>query len=213
MRKDTVIVDIDGVLADYRMGLLQWVHRNYEDYVNICEQHMKVTDTWINEEAMGVTYQEWLDVLEKFRMSGGKQFLPVNEGAGLLLNLFKQKELFIVLLTSRPIDIYHTIYRDTIVWLRENSLPYNLLLWSKDKAEMCYKMGLTKDRVLFAIDDELKHVENYSKLGIRTYWLDACKKANLSNTPSRCFVIDSLQEVFDMENPEVKNEQSESNVT
>lgn len=199
MKKDTVIVDIDGVLADYRKGLLEWVHRNYDDYANVCEIHLKRTDTWINEEAMGVTYQEWLDVLEKFRMSGGKQFLPVSEGAVEMMNYFCQKEYFIVLLTSRPVDIYHTIYRDTIVWLRDNNLPHDLLLWSKDKAEMCYKMKFTNERVLFAIDDQQNHIENYSKLGIPTYWLDICEKSNSLNIPSKCVVVGSLKDVVEIE--------------
>ena len=31
MNKDTVVLDIDGVLADYRLGLLYWIRQSYPE--------------------------------------------------------------------------------------------------------------------------------------------------------------------------------------
>ena len=107
-------------------------------------------------------------------MSGGKQSLPRFEYAEELVNWIGAKGLSIVLLTSRPIDIYSNIYRDTIEWLRFNGLGQHLLLWSKAKAEIVFRLKLI-DRLVFAVDDEYKHCEEYAKLGVKTYWLNHYK--------------------------------------
>ena len=74
-----VLLDIDGVLADYRLGLLWWVNTNYPDLRTKCYEHLYSHGTWINDETMGVSYRTWLDILENFRLSGGKQSIPVSQ--------------------------------------------------------------------------------------------------------------------------------------
>lgn len=169
--KNIVVVDIDGVLCDYRLGLLYWIRQSWPSLAQKANEHLKVDNTWIDNHSMEVSYREWLGVLEMFRLSGGKQSLPVFPGAKTLLDWCKKSDFEIVLLTSRPIDIYSNIYRDTVEWLRNNKLPYDMILWSKSKADMVYKMRLL-DKVLWAFDDELRHVIDYAKLDIHTIWID-----------------------------------------
>jgi phosphoglycolate phosphatase-like HAD superfamily hydrolase len=111
MKKDTIIIDIDGILADYRTGLLYWIRQSWPSLAAKANEHLKVSDTWIDAKTMGVPYREWLGVLEMFRMSGGKQTLPLFEGVNDLVFWCMENQLKIVLLTSRPIDIYSNIYR------------------------------------------------------------------------------------------------------
>ena len=169
--KNVVVVEIDGVICDYRLGLLYWIRQSWPSLSQKANEHLKVENTWIDHESMGVSYREWLGVLEMFRLSGGKQTLPVFPGAKLLLDDCKTAGYEIVLLTSRPIDIYSNIYRDTVEWLRNNNLQYDMILWSKSKADMVYKMRLM-DKIMYAFDDEYRHVQDYAKLGIETIWID-----------------------------------------
>lgn len=194
--KNTVVVDIDGVLADYRLGLLYWIRQSVPELSAQANQHIQRKDTWIDYDTMKVPFRKWLDVLEMFRMSGGKQSIPVYEGAHELLHYCRQAGYEIVLLTSRPIDIYSNIYRDTVEWLRNNHLEYDMLLWSKSKAEMVYKMRLT-DKVLFAVDDEIKHIEDYDRLGIHTVWIDLYKVANKLHMLDNCMRFDELKGVLE----------------
>ena len=163
--KNTVVIDIDGILANYRLGILYWIRQSVPEFAHMANQHLKVEDTWIDAESMHMTYDRWLDTLEFFRMSGGKRTIPMFEGAQELLAYCRKQNYKIVLLTSRPIDICSNIYGDTLLWLRDNQLPFDILHWSKSKAEMVHKMRIPKETV-FAIDDELKHVIDYAKLGI-----------------------------------------------
>ncbi len=180
-KQHVVIIDIDGVLADYRLGLLYWMRQSCPHLAQKVNEHLKREDTWIDAKSLGISYIEFLRVLEMFRMSGGKQSIPLFDGAKELLHYCQKQEYEIVLLTSRPIDIYSNIYRDTVEWLRNNELPYHMLLWSKNKSEMVYKMRLT-EKIVFAIDDELSHVKDYDALGVVSYWIDLyMKKPNFED--------------------------------
>jgi len=185
--KNVAIIDIDGVLADYRKGLLEWMlsyrfaHPLSEGLKDTIRYHLNREDTWIDHEAMNMSFVAWLEVLEQFRMSGGKIDLPLFEGARELIYTCRNYGMEVVLLTSRPVDIYHTIYRDTLLWLKKNQLPYNSLLWSKDKAEMIFRMRLS-DKTLFTVDDQYSHVLPYSKLHIRSFWIDRSERTPLQIT-------------------------------
>jgi FMN phosphatase YigB (HAD superfamily) len=205
MKNSVVVIDIDGVLADYRMGLLYWIRQSRPDLAQKANMHINRADTWIDHSSMGISYRKWLDTLEMFRMSGGKQSIPVYDGAVELIEKLQRRDYEIVLLTSRPIDIYSNIYRDTVEWLRNNSLNHDMLLWSKSKAEMVYKMRLT-DKVAFAIDDEFKHIEDYDRLGINTFWIDLYKKGEGVHMLENCTRVESLKDII--EYLEIKNEQS-----
>jgi len=202
--KNTVIVDIDGVLANYRLGLLYWFRQSFPRFAQKANDHLQREDTWINAESMGVSYREYLEAIEMFRMSGGKRAIPLFDGARDLLTWCKYKNYEIVLLTSRPIDLCSNIYPDTVDWLRNNELPYDLLLWSKNKSEMVFRMRLM-DKIVFAIDDEYGHILDYHKLGIPSCWIDLYKKSmehSLSTSkmedvkvyPSMRALVNSLKE-------------------
>ena len=108
MKKNTIILDIDGILADYRLGLLYWIRQSCPEYANKANAHLLKKNTWINHETMEMSYYEWLKVLEMFRMSGGKRSIPLFEGAQKLNQICTYLGE-VILLTSRPIDIYSNI--------------------------------------------------------------------------------------------------------
>lgn len=193
MKKDTVIIDIDGVLADYRMGLLLWIVNSYPRLSSSARAHLVRSDTWIDHTTMNCSFREWLECLEHFRMSRGKVDIPIFLDAYELVSTLKEKGYFIVLLTSRPIDVYSNIYIDTVEWLRRNHIEYNSFLWCRNKAEMVFRNALI-DRTRFAIDDEIKHIKHFSALGIQTYWVDHYKV----NTTciDRCLRVQCLGEIL-----------------
>lgn len=206
MKKTTVIIDIDGCLADYRLGLLYWIRQSVPEFSHMANKHLKVEDTWIDADSMNMTYEKWLDVLERFRMSGGKRSIPVFPGAKELLTVCREKGLEIVLLTSRPIDICSNIYGDTLQWLQDNQLPFDILHWSRSKAELVHKMRLHK-KTLFALDDEIKHIQDYYRLGLPVVHIDLYKNSypeGLSLKPEGYRVYNSMLEFVEV----FKNEQS-----
>lgn len=189
------IIDIDGVLADYRRGLLYWIRQSWPTLAQKANAHVMRNDTWIDDKTMGVPFRTWLELLEMFRMSGGKQAIPLFDGASDMVMEIRKRGMGVVLLTSRPIDLYSNIYRDTIEWLRNNQIQHDLLLWSKSKAEMVHKMRLI-DTAAFAIDDEFKHIEEYDRLCIPSFWLDHYCNGEPVRGLSRCTRVTALREVI-----------------
>lgn len=194
MKKSTVILDIDGILADYRLGLLLWINTHYPQYRETCYRHLSRIDTWINHKSMNVSFREWLDILERFRMSGGKLTIPEFPGAKLLLEFCKQEKYRIVLVTSRPFDIYSTIYKDTLEWLEQRKFNYSMILFSKSKADIIYKLRLVDD-IAFTVDDELSHALQYSELGLKSYWVNHYK-TEIYEKPRTLIEVYNLQSII-----------------
>ena len=203
--KNVIVIDIDGVLADYRLGLLYWIRQSCPSLASYANYHLGRQDTWIDHETMKIPYRKWLDTLEMFRMSGGKQSIPVYEGVEELFKRIEVLDYEVVLLTSRPIDIYSNIYRDTVEWLKNNGLGYHMLLWSKSKAEMIYKMRMM-DKIVFAIDDEFRHIQEYDKLGIPTIWIDLYKTKTELHMLENCLRVDNLKQAVQILNEVTVNE-------
>lgn len=199
--KNTVILDIDGVVSDYRLGLLWWINLNYPEMRSKCYEHLYRIDTWIDHKSMGVPYREWLDILEKFNLTGGHLLIPEFPGAKMLLNYCKALEYRVVFVTSRPFDIYSNLYKDTIEWLKEKELHYHLLLFSKSKADVVYKLRLLDD-VVFAVDDEINHVTQYVELGLKTYWLNHYGVSDKVILNSNLHVVKTLVQITQEESNE-----------
>lgn len=204
MKKDCVIIDLDGVLVNYREGLLFWLKQSYPKLAQKANEHLRRDDTWIDFRSMQIPYREWLTVLETFRCSGGKKALPLFDGAKDLIYWCLEHKYEIVLLTSRPIDIHSNIYLDTVDWLRLNSIHYHMLLWSKSKAEIVHKMRLT-DKVVVAIDDELKHIQEYDALGLSSIWIDLYRTQD-PVVPTLCYRVTSMKECVEFLSRKVENE-------
>jgi len=168
----SAIIDIDNVLADYTTGFLDWCSKEYPQMKVLIQSFMlthkgaempyfMATDFHLDE---GV----WQEVKHRFRTSGGKLNLPVIEGAKEFLHALKERDMKIILLTSRPIDRYPNIYTDTLEWLQKNELPYDFVWWSTEKHEAILMKGI-RHSVRFAVDDNFEYAIKMAHCSIRTY--------------------------------------------
>lgn len=171
-----VLVDIDGVLADWQEGFINWLGCSEDLDVPYFETRHALR-LWYENEA-GVKRQE--EIKRLFRQSGAKRNLAVLPGARELLNLIRHESLLkIILLTNRPYDEHFRIYGDTLEWIEKNSLPYDAIIWAKDKGFEAVK---TFKNVAWAIDDKAKNVTRLREAGITTVHVnpedpDRCTKA------------------------------------
>lgn len=161
-----VLVDIDGVLADWEGGFAQWLTSTRVAGVFTCPT---AAWAWYENEA-GVLKQE--AVKRAFRQSGKKAELDVLPGAKELLQLIRSKSsLKIVLLTNRPYDENFRIYPDTLTWIKKNDLPYDAIIWSRDKGFDAVK---TFRNVYWAVDDKDKNVKRLREAKITTIHVNPC---------------------------------------
>jgi hypothetical protein len=165
-----VVIDIDNVLCDYITGFLDWLQQTQKP-VPVDFNHLRRTRPFLNARVMGVTDEEWRQWQHEFRVSGYKRTLPVFNDAYTFLYRMRVDGYQIVLLTARPIDKYPNIFTDTIFWLNENKLPYDFVWWATDKAERLSQVAGFREHVRFAVDDDIRYVEQFAAAGIKTYWL------------------------------------------
>jgi hypothetical protein len=165
------VIDIDQVLCDYISGICDWLHRYSGEAVpgdrlqEIVSQRL-----YVNALTLGLPEEKWKKLKHEFRVSGGKRYLPVFADAKVFLQALMRRGLQIVLLTSRPVDRYPNIYTDTLLWLERNELPYDFIWWAHDKGERVLETGLREHVRLFA-DDDVRFIDQISKLGIPSYWV------------------------------------------
>lgn len=163
-----VLIDIDGVLADWEGGFAQWLSSNEAPGVPNFS-YPAAAWAWYENEA-GVLKQE--AVKRAFRQSGKKAELDVLPGAKELLQLIrKETVLKIILLTNRPYDENFRIYPDTLAWLKKNEIPYDAITWSRDKGFDAVK---TFRNVCWAVDDKDKNVKRLREAKITTIHVNPC---------------------------------------
>ena len=160
----TAIIDIDGVLCDYQNGFSKWLMYNHPDLYLIQSKSEK-----ISRHSLKLTVKEWQSLKHDFRISGEKENLPAYVDAQQFLKRLEQHGIVSVLLTSRPIDRYPNLYADTVSWLKKNNLPYDIILWSHDKADAAL------DRLsnpVFAVDDDPWYINKYASANIPSFWVN-----------------------------------------
>lgn len=194
LHQASVIVDIDNVLADYVVGFYSWMRMTYPHLV---PPDIK-RNIWIDHRTLGLAAREYARIQHEFRISDWHMNLPVMTGAADFLTWCRERELLIILLTSRPIAEYPNLYGQTLIWLEHNYLPYNAVWWARDKDQMV--LSHENERFIqFAVDDDLRHAITLAAQGILTFWLrpDGVTDEDRAQVVHDGFIIpvSSLQEV------------------
>jgi hypothetical protein len=149
-----LLIDIDNVLAD----LTDWdkglKRAKGEDVVG-----------------MGDKIVEMIESMKKtFYQDGGFLTLKTVEGASVGLKKLREYGWKIVLVSARPYWQYQRIHADTVQWLRDNDMEYDLLLFNKDKAEAIYE-SIFPAMPSYMIEDREKHAIEVSELGVKVLLL------------------------------------------
>lgn len=177
-----VIVDIDGVLADYCCGICNWLRKNgpdilgmgtvvfaREEFLNRVDR-LQTEHAYVNAEALQVTHEEWRKLKHHFRIQGEKKIMPVYPDAPRFLRWCRTQGYKIILVTSRPINEYPNLFTDTMTWLTANRLPFDYLWWATEKAERIQE-GNVLAHTVFAVDDDPRYANQFTAKGVRTYLL------------------------------------------
>jgi len=157
-----LIVDVDDVLAEFRLGFSNWLRE--VKGVSACvdsKEYYFIT-------ALAKAKENPEQIFEQYLASGGFASLtPVEHSFESLRNL-RDSGYWIQLLTARPSERLKCLY-DTYSWLSNYSDCFDAIDFSTEKFRWCaqskyYDSGAIK----FAIDDSPKHALEYAKHGIKT---------------------------------------------
>ena len=101
---------------------------------------------------------------------GPKEGLHARPAAEFVQKL-RDNDLVVVALTSRPVDEYPNLHDDTVAWFSDNDIIVDYIWWGVDKAEKLAQNLATLPNIRFAIDDDIRYLQQYVRMGIKTiYW-------------------------------------------
>ncbi|AGB41313.1 hypothetical protein Halha_1368 [Halobacteroides halobius DSM 5150] len=152
-------VDIDAVLTDEGTGTDNIWHQKICNYFNLEERKEQVYDF---RDAYGLTLEE----IEEFMATEGRKIFanvsPLTEAKEVLADL-QQQGCTIILVTARAKEHNQV----TLDWLDEHQIPFDKLIHSEEKANICQAEGIE----LF-IDDRVSNLLPIKELGIPVLLMD-----------------------------------------
>lgn len=155
LQRDTrvVISDLDNCIADLR---------DWQAEVNAAQTAGPAGDRML---------QLLEDMKSEFYRGGGFRTMSVIPGAVEGLKEIREMGYKIVLVTARPYRQHKRVYGDTLHWLKQHEVPYDLLLFKKDKAEAVIEHIFPATPVAF-VEDRLKHCVEVIGIGVPVLLLD-----------------------------------------
>lgn len=170
--ENVVAVDIDGVIADYPEGFLQFVEKKTGKTLD----RSKLTQYRIYDIfAEDIGEEEMFRLKEEFRATGEKRSLPVVEGAVEGLKKLKELGYTIVLLSARPYKKHPRIFSDTIFWLKANGFVYDAVLWDKNKEERIINEF---PKMKFLVEDYHGNANKVAEKGYKVYMFNRLYNIN-----------------------------------
>lgn len=202
--KKKVLLDIDGVLADFYKGLAEYLNKNI---------HAELP---LDKEPSAYSFYKWNDKIPaslmdkevpKWVISGGYRSMPIFPGAVQFVEeLRKNNEVFIV--TARLGDfatklsepVLDIIKKDTLNWFNQHGISPEKLFFNHDKVDFCQKNGIN-----IMIEDKLPTVIEAAQKGISSILVNRGWNQNgeiwdgkpLSRDHQGIMVANSYQDILD----------------
>lgn len=163
IEKPTVIVDLDGVLANHTKGFLAFMDKQ----VGIKYDWKEFPSYSIFEmlKDKGCDLRTYRELQHEYRCSRYKLDLEPFEGVGEALMDLKNAGLDIAIMTSRPTEYKHMKFL-TLKWLDQNNMKFDHIFWGRDKATMAIKSG---KKIIAGFDNEPNNVFLFKQLGILSF--------------------------------------------
>lgn len=177
-QRQTAVIDLDGVLADFEEGVMRWLI-----------QHCDFTRT------AEFPKQAWRIYRHSFYASGGFRELPLKPGARDFVQWCRLQGWNVVFLTSRGIDRYPNILTDTVGWMQDNDLEADFVWWGTDKPAKLEQEEVLK-HVVLVVDDDEQFIHQYVEAGIANV-VHLVPNAAPGISPSGANVMPSLHAIME----------------
>lgn len=124
-----LILDLDGVVADFRKGFSQWLMTNsWSDLLMSRGEnfglHMDISNDW--------DYSTYEKAKLEFENLGGYNFLPPISSVVQAVIELRRQGYMIIAWTARPHNTYKRIWSDTWLWLQAHDIHVDALYFGND---------------------------------------------------------------------------------
>lgn len=162
--KKIIMLDLDGVVADFRAGFEQWLKNSAWDYLIPIDPTKNTLHLDIN---YGWDFNTYTEAKLEFERQGGYNSLPAIEETVDAINTLFLRDYYIIVHTARPYTALRRVWVDTFKWLRENHVSFNELHFGYD-SRVTYAKKLANSNLVIAMEDDPVLIQRYSGSGIST---------------------------------------------
>lgn len=171
MIKDKVLLDIDGVIADFYTGFGDHLNRNTDAKLDLSKGP-------VNYDIYGWGHNLPKDVIDKeipkWILKNGYANIPIFSGAKeFVYNLTDKYDVYIVtarvgdFTLSMPERNQEIIKQDTFRWFKKFGIPCNKLFFEHKKIDFCQK-----NEIPIIIEDKLPTIIDAANKGVRSILID-----------------------------------------
>ncbi len=185
-------IDIDGILNYYPKEFL--------DFANSVQKKLvsnKVFET-VNQLKQ-FNYASYKKMKHEYRISGDEATKSVvRKEAVDVINKLNEKGYIVVLLTARPYKKYNRLFFDTVQWLKQNYIQYNLIFFEREKAKFMLE-NFSNCKRMFFIDDDVENINrlaNYIENPILLKNLQLHNEDDYENVNKKVFTVKSLETIL-----------------
>ena len=157
--QDVVIVDVDDVIARFRMRFYEWINETYDENLEDFSSEYFLSQP-VQGKAGDVLLQEFID-------AGNLRNLPVNKNVINGLQKLRESGYWIHILTARPSTELKCL-NETYEWLENHVREFDSVQLSSEKyIAMASLPAYAAGKIVCAIDDSPKHAAEYAMHGIK----------------------------------------------
>jgi len=169
--KVKILLDIDGVIADFYTGFASYLNKNVNAGLDLTNgpdnYNLHLWGHNLPKDVVNKQIPEWI-------LNGGYANMSIFPGAKeFVYKLMDKYDVHIV--TARVGDFtfdlsgktQETIKRDTFGWLKKHGIPSNKLFFEHKKTDFCQK-----NKVPILIEDKLETVIGSANKGVRSILMD-----------------------------------------
>jgi len=160
-----IMLDLDGVIADFRRGFMEWIADNdWKDILTIKEEdiglHLDINNGW--------DFKLYNRAKVAFEKDGGYSLLPIYTNTKMAINTLRSSGWYIIVYTARPYSTYKRIWGDTWIWLRDNDITVDELHFGYDDRVLVASDLAVQNHVV-AIEDDPLLIRRYNGSNIPVF--------------------------------------------
>jgi hypothetical protein len=154
-----LLVDLDGTVADWRLGLINWLSLS-----GLIHQPVDPMTNLMIDVDMGWPFSQYSQWLGRFEREGGYGMLPAFPDAVNFLT--SHADHILIGVTSRPIKVNRILY-DSLTWADKLGIRFDLLeLLGEGRVAWALEMQQAGCQVLL-LDDDPNNALRAAENGIR----------------------------------------------
>jgi NTP pyrophosphatase (non-canonical NTP hydrolase) len=181
--KDVMLLDLDGVIADFRLGFENWIMRS-ERYAMelspILEERMATLHMDINK---GWSYPLYSQAKLQFEQGGGYAELPCIQTVVDAVKILQSKGFYLIIWTARPGRELERVWKDTWNWLQRFELqPDEFHFGGDERVADAIRLRREHNRVI-ALEDNPGLIQRYLTNDIPVFCIPQPYNAGLQEHP------------------------------